>query len=109
YTNKDLLVIISGSGETTSPVAIAKKAKKIGGKIALLTGNLNSTIGKLSNIAIKIKGKSKDLAISQETLAPYTSLFDISTLSVLDSIGGMLMKLLNVTEADIDKRHASIE
>jgi len=56
-----------------------------------------------------IKGKSKDKAISQETLAPYTSLFDISTLSVLDSIGGSLMKLLGVTEEDIDKRHASIE
>jgi len=109
YTDKDLVIIISGSGETTSPVAIAQKARKIGGKIALLTGNPDSTIGKLSDCNIKIEGKSKDVAISQETLAPYTSLFDISTLSVLDSIGGTLMNILGVTEADIDKRHASIE
>jgi 6-phospho-3-hexuloisomerase len=109
YTKNDLLILISGSGETTSPVAIAQKAKKIGGKIALLTGNVDSTIGKLSDCVLKIKGKSKDKAISQETLAPYTSLFDISTLSVLDSIGGTLMKLLGVTEEDIDNRHASIE
>ncbi len=109
YTKNDLLILISGSGETTSPVAIAQKGKKIGGKIALLTGNVDSTIGKLSDCVLKIKGKSKDKAISQETLAPYTSLFDISTLSVLDSIGGTLMKILGVTEEDIDKRHASIE
>jgi len=109
YTDKDLVIIISGSGETTSPVAIAQKAKKIGGKIALLTGNPNSTIGKLSDCNIKVEGKSKDVAISQETLAPYTSLFDISALSVLDSIGGTLMNILGVTEADIDRRHASIE
>ena len=109
YTKNDLLILISGSGETTSPVAIAQKAKKIGGKIALLTGNVDSTIGKLSDCVLKIKGKSKDKAISRETLAPYTSLFDISTLSVLDSIGGTLMKLLGVTEEDIDNRHASIE
>ena len=109
YTEKDLLILISGSGETTSPVAIAQKAKKIGGKIALLTGNPESTIGNLSDIVVKIEGKSKDVAISQDTLAPYTSLFDISTLSVLDSMGGMLMRILGVTEADIDKRHASIE
>jgi len=109
YIKKDLLVLISGSGETTSPVAIAQKAKKIGGKIALLTGNPDSTIGKLSDCIIKIEGKSKDVAISQETLAPYTSLFDISALSVLDSIGGTIMNILGVTEADIDKRHASIE
>jgi len=109
FTKKDLLILISGSGETTSPVAIAQKAKIIGGKIALLTGNVDSTIGKLSDCVLKIKGKSKDKAISQETLAPYTSLFDISTLSVLDSIGGTLMKILGVTEENIDKRHATIE
>jgi 6-phospho-3-hexuloisomerase len=109
YTKKDLLILISGSGETTSPVAIANRARKIGGKIALLTSNQNSTIGKVSDLIIKIEGKSKDKALVEETLAPYTSLFDISTLSILDSIGGTLMKLLGVTEEDIDKRHASIE
>ncbi len=109
YTKNDLLILISGSGQTTSPVAIAQKAKEIGGKIALLTGNVNSTIGNISDCIIKIQGKSKDKAISQQTLAPYTSLFDISTLSVLDSIGGTLMKILGMSEEDIDKRHASIE
>ncbi len=109
YSKEDLLVLISGSGETTSPVAIAQKAKQIEGKIALLTSNPESTIGKLSDLIIKVDGKSKDKAISQETLAPYTTLFDISTLTVLDSIGATLMELLGVTEKDIDKRHATIE
>ena len=109
YTENDLLTLISGSGETTSPVAIAQKAKKIGGTIALLTGNINSTIAKLSDCIIKIEGKSKDVATSQKTFAPYTSLFDISTLAVLDSIGGTLMNILGLSEEDIDKRHATIE
>ncbi len=109
YKEKDLLILISGSGETTSPVAIARKAKEIGGKIALITGNPKSSIGRLSDNILKVEGKSKDKAITQQTLAPYTSLFDISTLAVLDSIGGVLMKLLNISEKDIDKRHASIE
>jgi 6-phospho-3-hexuloisomerase len=109
YTKNDLLVLISGSGETTSSTAITKKAREIGGKIALLTVNINSSIGKLSDCVIKIEGKSKDLAVSQKTFAPYTSLFDISVLSVLDSIGGVLMNILGVTEEYIDKRHATIE
>jgi len=109
YTNKDLLILISGSGETTSTVAITKKAKEIGGRIISLSSNPNSTIGRLSDYVIEIKGKSKDVALIQETLAPYTSLFDISTLAVLDSIGGILMEKLNITEKDIDNRHASIE
>ncbi|TXT63756.1 MAG: 6-phospho-3-hexuloisomerase [Promethearchaeota archaeon] len=109
YTANDLALVISGSGETTSSVAIAQKAYKIGGFIALLTGTPKSTIGALSNLIITIEGKSKDKATSQKTLAPYTSLFDICTLSVLDSIGGVLMTYLKVTEEDIDNRHASIE
>lgn len=109
YTKNDLLILVSGSGETTSPVALTQKAKTIGGKLALFTANPDSTIGKLSDIIIRIEGKSKDVAITKASLAPYTSLFDISTLSVLDSIGGTIMNHLGVTEADIDKRHATVE
>ncbi len=109
YTSKDLLIIVSGSGETTSTVAISKKAKEIGGKIVSLSNNPKSTIGRLSDYVIEIKGKSKDVALTHKTLAPYTSLFDISALAVLDSIGGILMVKLNITEEDINKRHASIE
>ena len=109
YSKDDLLIVISGSGETTSPKAIAEEAKEIGGKIALFTGNLKSTIATLSDLVIKVEGKSKEKATSQDSLAPFTSLFDISTLSILDSIGASLMLLLGITENDIDKRHASIE
>ncbi len=109
YSKEDLLILVSGSGETTSPKAIAEEAKEIGGKIALFTGNPKSTIASLSDLVIKVEGKSKEKAISQDSLAPFTSLFDISTLSILDSIGASLMVLLEITENDIDKRHASIE
>ena len=109
YSKEDLLILVSGSGETTSPKAIAEEAKEIGGKIALFTGNPKSTIGKLSDLTIKVEGKSKEDAISKESLAPFTSLFDTSTLSILDSIAASLMALLGITEKDIHERHASIE
>jgi len=109
YGKEDLLILISGSGETTSPKAIAEEAKEIGGKIALFTGNLKSKIATLSDLTIKVEGKSKEKAILHDSLAPFTSLFDISTLSILDSIGASLMVQLGITENDIDKRHASIE
>jgi len=109
YTEDDLLIIISGSGGTTSSLAITQKAKEIGGKIVLFTTNPESSIGHISDLVVAIKGKSKDKATSEISLAPYTSLFDISTLSVLDAIGGVLMDILNISENDIDKTHASIE
>jgi 6-phospho-3-hexuloisomerase len=109
YKTGDLLLLISGSGETISPLAIANKAKDIGGKLVLITANPLSSIAKLADLIVQIEGKTKDKALLSETLAPYTSLFDISTLSVLDTIGGIIMKRIGVSEEEIDKRHASIE
>ena len=109
YSDNDLLIVISGSGETISPRAIAENASKIGGRIALFTTNPESSIANVSNNVIIVDGKSKNQATSQKTLAPYTSLFDISTLSILDSIGGILMEELGLDENDIDNRHASLE
>ncbi len=109
FTAKDILIVMSGSGETTSPVALAQKAKKIGGTLACLTSNPQSTIGKLSDTTVVVKGKSKDVATTEESLAPYTSLFDISCLSLFDALGGALMVKLGQTEKDIDSRHATVE
>ncbi|MFX0048500.1 MAG: SIS domain-containing protein [Candidatus Hermodarchaeota archaeon] len=109
YNKNDLLILISGSGETISSKAIAEEAKRIGGKIVTLSGNSKSSIALLSDLIIKVEGKSKDIATSKESLAPFTSLFDISTLATLDSIGASLMVLLGISEKDIDERHASIE
>ncbi|MEJ2295000.1 MAG: SIS domain-containing protein [Candidatus Lokiarchaeota archaeon] len=109
YKAKDLLLIVSGSGETTSPLAIAKKAKEIEGNLILITANPLSNIAKLADLIIQIEGKTKDKALMNETLAPYTSLFDISTLAVLDTIGGIIMKRIGISEKDIDKKHASLE
>ncbi len=109
FTTKDLLIVMSGSGETTSPVALAQKAKKIGGTVACLTSNVDSTIGKISDVPVVVKGKSKDVATTEASLAPYTSLFDISCLALFDSLGGALMVKLGQTEKDIDSRHATVE
>jgi len=109
FTEDDLLIVMSGSGETTTPVAIVQKAKSIGGTVACLTANLDSTIGQLADIAVLVQGKSKDVATTESSLAPYTSLFDISCLSLFDALGGALMVDLGQTEADIDTRHATVE
>ncbi|OLS13163.1 MAG: 6-phospho-3-hexuloisomerase [Promethearchaeota archaeon CR_4] len=109
FTAKDLLIVMSGSGETTSPMALAAKAKKIGGTLACLTSNPASSIGKLADIVVVVKSKSKDVAMTEVSLAPYTSLFDISCLALFDSLGGALMVKLGQTEKDIDTRHATVE
>ncbi len=103
----DCLIVVSGSGETLSPRAITDGAKRIGGKIILLSANPESTIGKLADHTILVKGQTKDA--KQEALAPFTSLFDITALVVLDSITREIMNELGKTEVDIIQAHASLE
>lgn len=50
----DLLIVCSGSGETGSVKEMAKKAKKLGLKIGLLTIDEASTIGRIADVLIKI-------------------------------------------------------
>lgn len=107
YTDQDCLILISGSGKTISTNAIAKGAKEIKGKIILITSNPNCNIASISDLVIDLKSKSK---ISKElSLAPYTSLFDSATLAFTDAVARVMMDEENIPEAEIDKRHASIE
>jgi 6-phospho 3-hexuloisomerase len=107
FNSEDCLIIISGSGETLSPIAIARGAKKIGGNIVALTANPESTIGQLADLVLLIKGQTKDAR--QEALAPFTSLFDITSLVVLDSLARVIMNRTGKTENDIHRTHATLE
>ncbi|MFX1535152.1 MAG: 6-phospho-3-hexuloisomerase, partial [Promethearchaeota archaeon] len=107
FTKDDCLVVISGSGETLTPISITKGASKIGGKIILLSANPRSTIGKLADQIIFVEGQTKDA--KQESLAPFTSLFDITALVVCDSMARDIMNRLGKTEADIHRTHATLE
>ena len=107
YTKKDCVILISGSGQTISTKAIAEGAKKIAGKMILITSNSNCEIAKLSDLVIDLKSKNK---ISKEkSLAPYTSLFDSATLAFSDAVARVIMDESNIPEAEIDARHASLE
>ncbi|MFX1450595.1 MAG: 6-phospho-3-hexuloisomerase [Promethearchaeota archaeon] len=107
FTDQDILIAISGSGETISTVALAKKAKEIGGKLVLITSNPNSTIGKLADIIIDLKSKTK--VEKTKSLAPYTSLFDTAAFALFDSIARVIMDELKIDEDYINTKHASLE
>jgi len=103
----DLLVAISGSGQTTSTLAMAKKAKELGAQVVVLTAHPSSPMGKIANIVVPIKGKTR--LAEFESLAPFTSQFDVTTLSLLDGVVSQLMADLGVNEDTIKDRHATVE
>jgi 6-phospho 3-hexuloisomerase len=115
----DLLITISGSGETTSVVAAGNIAKKAGAKLVLVTTYPESTLGRLADLCVVIKGRTKlegekDFLLRQikgehYSIAPLGTLFEISVLVFLDGLVAELMTELGMTEEDLRTRHATIE
>lgn len=115
----DLVLFISGSGESTSVVNSAKIAKDAWADVSLITSYPNSSTGKIADYTVTIKGRTKlkgekDFLLRQMkgehyALAPLGTLFEISVLVFLDSLIVELMDRLDITEDDMRDRHATIE
>jgi len=115
----DLLIAVSGSGETASTVQIASVAKKKGAIVAVITSKPKSTIGNFANIIVKIMGrvdgvKKRDYLVRQmlgthEPMVPLGTLFELTTMFFLDTVIEELMVLQKKTEKEMKKRHTNLE
>ncbi len=52
----DMIFLISGSGDTSEVVEVAKKARKLGAKIVTITSYEDSVLAKISDVAILLPG-----------------------------------------------------
>ena len=105
--SQDVLIAISGSGQTTSTLALTRAAKERGAKIVVLTAHTNSLLAGEADLIIPVKGKTK--LTEYESYAPFTTLFDITCLAYLDSLASELMGHLGLTDKDIEGKHATVE
>ncbi|KAB2330367.1 MULTISPECIES: 6-phospho-3-hexuloisomerase [Bacillaceae] len=106
----DLLIIGSGSGETKTLVAIAEKAKSIGGTIAAITISPNSTIGELADIVVKLPGVTKDQSEGDyKTIQPMGSLFEQTMLLFYDALILSFMDKKGLDSNKMYGKHANLE
>ena len=110
-SSNDVLIVASGSGATESLVAMARKAKMIGARLALLTIDQSSPIGKLADIVLVIPAPSPKVqrAMQFTSIQPMGSLFEQSLLLLLDTVVLMLMERQETTSAVMFTRHANLE
>src|SRR5664280_1955672 len=111
----DCLLAISGSGETSYIISTAKIAKQRGAKIVAVTSYNDSTLGKMADLVIHIKGRTKvdseknyikrQMNGKHLSLSPLGTLFEVSTLIFLDALIAQLMDKMGKTEDDLKRRH----
>jgi 6-phospho 3-hexuloisomerase len=102
----DLMIIISGSGETEQLIAFTKRAKEIGAKICLISAKDDSTIGDMADVTLQIGraeqyGKVKGM--------PMGTVFELSTLFFLEAIVSHVIHEKGIPEEEMRSRHANLE
>lgn len=108
----DLLIIGSGSGETESLTVIAKKAKKIGAKLALITIFSDSTMAQMAEYVVQIvAATTKSGRQSIKSIQPGASMFEQSLLLFCDATMIRIIERCNILTGNTElmKRHANLE
>ncbi|MEB4861236.1 6-phospho-3-hexuloisomerase [Priestia megaterium] len=106
----DLLILASGSGETKTLVAIAEKAKSLGGTVAAITISPESTIGELADIIVKLPGVTKDHSEGDyNTIQPMGSLFEQTMLLFYDALILRFMEKKGLDSNKMYGKHANLE
>ena len=62
-TGRDLLVVVSGSGETPSMTAMAAKARTHGARVAAITGARASSLATLADVVVGLEAPARSCQI----------------------------------------------
>jgi len=115
----DMVMVISGSGKTTVPLAAAQMAKRLNAKVVAVTSQERSPLAQSADLVVDIPGR-EDIALEDEyhirqlkgqheSLAPMGTMFEDTTMIFLDSIIAELMNRLGLSVDAMRERHATIE
>jgi len=102
----DLLIVISGSGETEQLVAFTKSAKKVGAKIMLISSRASSTIGDMADGVFQI---GREDLYGKVVGMPMGTVFELSTLLFLESTISHIIHEKGIPEEIMRERHANLE
>ncbi len=103
----DLLIVISGSGNTPSMVAAAQRAKKEGAKVALITAQKDSNVGDVADHIFQMG--NPDIFAKKEPGMPMGTMFELSTLILLEGTIAHIIHEKGIPEEEMRSRHANLE
>lgn len=103
----DLVIIVSGSGETIPAVMTAEIAHDLKAKVVSITGKKDSDIDRFADVTLFISASCHEE--QRKRYAPLGTLFEASVWILLDGLIADLLDSKNETEETMRKRHATLE
>jgi 6-phospho-3-hexuloisomerase len=117
--DRDLVIIISGSGSGALSTTAANMAKRLGALVLAVTSYPDSALGRIADFIVVVPGReitareeeynTRQLLGEHAPLAPMGTLYEDSCIVFLDSIIAELMTRLEVSEEAMKGRHSTIE
>ncbi|BFL46443.1 SIS domain-containing protein [Lactonifactor longoviformis] len=103
----DLLIAASCSGETQSVALFVEQARKCGVKVALLTANEESRMGKMADIVIKMAADSEPGSVQENWVTD--NRFEHAIVPLGDCLMEYLARDRGASGSTISENHANIE
>ncbi|MFA6846518.1 MAG: SIS domain-containing protein [Sphaerochaetaceae bacterium] len=105
---QDILIAISGSGETKGVLTIVEEAKNLACTIISISSAHNSTLTTLSDYSLIVDAPYK-LINGNESMQPMRSLFEQTAFLICETISFMIKSSLKLDETFMAMRHANLE
>ena len=109
---KDLLILGSGSGQTTSLLTMARQVRSHDAKVLLFTTDVSSHIAELADQLVLVPAPSLGMDEGERdhvSIQPMGTLFEQSLLILCDSLILSMMRQNGVSAAHMLERHANLE
>lgn len=104
----DLLVAVSGSGATKITNLLAESAARQGARVAALTSSCDSALARAADLLVVVPAPAKQTD-GHGSVQYGGTLFEQSTLVLLDTIALRLQRRLGQTAEQMAARHATLE
>ncbi|TFC01051.1 SIS domain-containing protein [Cryobacterium adonitolivorans] len=109
-TDRDVLIVGSGSGESAIPLAIAARAKKHGARVVHIGSNAQSSMRDYADHFVRIPVQTKlNLAHEIPSIQPMTSLFEQCLLLLGDTVALMIVRADELDMPSLWRNHANLE
>ena len=114
FTKDDLIILFSGSGDTSEVVEIARKAKSMGSKVVAFTSFKDSSLAKNSDVIFLLPGgleKEKGWSYLEAQLSNRASSFygggefEFNAYIFQEALISSIGKFKNISGSEIVKRH----
>lgn len=103
----DMLLLVSGSGETKQLINFAEKADEVGSDILLVTASPTSTLRYVADEIFQIGPSSR--VLSTDKNLPLGSRFELSTMIFFETVILNFMEQLKLTEDNLRNCHTNLE